>query len=170
MKSGDRTALPLCFADNRSTANTQLVHKTNNMKQFTLKTYRNSASVELNSFYILNKGMNSGRPHPKPFVNSFTFIAESPEEMEIFYWITFAAWQGKLFHPYIKGSVIPFVIILDVGEVINEASKRCIANPERVSNLLKSFHTLNQLEFKYERLAKLTTEAKRAAALRFIKS
>jgi hypothetical protein len=140
------------------------------MKQFTLKTYRSSAEVGLNTFYILNKGMNSGRPHPKPFVNSFAFIADNPDEMEMFYWITFAAWQAKLFHPYIKGSVIPFVTILDVKDVIIEASKRCIANPERVSNLLKAFHTLNQLEFKYERLTKLTTEAKRAAALRFIKS
>jgi hypothetical protein len=139
------------------------------MKQFTLKTYRSSAEVGLNTFYILNKGMNSGRPHPKPFVNSFTLIADNPEEMEMFYWITFAAWQAKLFHPYIKGSVIPFVTIKDVEEVINDASKRCIANPERVSNLLKTFHTLNQLEFKYEKLAKLTTEAKRAAALKFIK-
>ena len=140
------------------------------MKQFTLKTYRSSAEVGLNTFYILNKGMNSGRPHPKPFVNSFAFIADNPEEMEMFYWITFAAWQAKLFHPYIKGSVIPFVTILDVRDVINDASKRCIANPERVGNLLKTFHTLNQLEFKYERLAKLTTEAKRSAALKFIKS
>ena len=140
------------------------------MKQFTLKTYRSSAEVGLNTFYILNKGMNSGRPHPKPFVNCFTFIADNPDEMEMFYWITFAAWQAKLFHPYIKGSVIPFVTILDVRDVINDASKRCIANPERVGNLLKTFHTLNQLEFKYERLAKLTTEAKRSAALKFIKS
>src|ERR1700722_5258713 len=140
------------------------------MKQFTLKTYRSSAEVGLNTFYILNKGMNSGRPYPKPFVNSFAFIADTPEEMEMFYWITFAAWQAKLFHPYLKGSVIPFVTILDVKDVINEASKRCIANPERVGNLLKTFHTLNQLEFKYERLAKLTTEAKRSAALKFIKS
>jgi len=140
------------------------------MKQFTLKTYRNSASVELNSFYILNKGMNSGRPHPKPFVNCFTFMADSPEEMEMFYWITFAAWQAKLFHPYIKGSVIPYVSIMDVVQVINEASKKCVVNPDRVGNLLKTFHTLNQLETKYERLAKLTTEAKRSAALKFIKS
>jgi len=140
------------------------------MKQFTLKTYRSSSQVAINTFYILNKGMNSGRPHPKPFVNCFTFIADTPEEMEMFYWITFAAWQAKLFHPYIKGSVIPFVTIMDVVEVINDASKRCVANPDRISNLLKTFHTLNQLEFKYERLAKLTTEAKRSAALKFIKS
>jgi hypothetical protein len=140
------------------------------MKQFTLKTYRSSAQVEINSFYILNKGMNSGRPHPKPFVNSFTFIADSPEEMEMFYWIIFAAWQAKLFHTYLKGTAIQFLTILDVSKVISEASKRCIANSERVSNLLKTFHTLNQLEFKYEKLAKLTTEAKRAAALKFIRS
>lgn len=140
------------------------------MKQFTLKTYRSSAPVEINSFYILNKGMNSGRPHPKPFVNSFTFMADSPEEMEMFYWITFAAWQAKLFHPYLKGSAIPFITIMDAGEVINQASKRCIVNPHRVSDLLKTFHTLNQLESKYERLTKLTIEAKRRAALNFIKS
>lgn len=120
--------------------------------------------------FLLNKGMNSGRPHPKPFVNCFTFIADNPEEMEMFYWITFAAWQAKLFQPYLKGSVIPFITIMDMGQVINEASKRCIVNPDRVSNLLKTFHTLNQLEFKYDRLIKLTTEAKRAAVLKFIKS
>jgi len=97
-------------------------------------------------------------------------MADSPEEMEMFYWITFAAWQAKLFHPYIKGSVIPYVSIMDVVQVINEASKKCVVNPDRVGNLLKTFHTLNQLETKYERLAKLTTEAKRSAALKFIKS
>lgn len=140
------------------------------MKQYTLKTYRSSAEVKINCFYILNKGMNSGRPHPKPFVNSFTFVADNPDEMEMFYWITFAAWQAKLFHPYLKGSVIPFVTIMDVGQVINDASKKCIVNPGRVGNLLKTFHTLNQLECKYDRLIKLTTEAKRAAALKFIKS
>ncbi|HTB07551.1 MAG TPA: hypothetical protein VK806_11425 [Bacteroidia bacterium] len=140
------------------------------MKQFTLKTYRSTADVNMHSFYILNKGINSGRPHPKPFANSFTFIADNADEMEMFYWITFAAWQAKLFHPYLKGSVIPFVTIMDVGKVINEASKKCIVNPERVSDLLKTFHTLNQLENKYERLRKYTTEAKRATALNFIKS
>lgn len=140
------------------------------MKQFTLKTYRSSAPVALNSFYILNKGMNSGRPHPKPFVNCFTFIADTPEQMEMFYWITFAAWQAKLFHPYLKGSAIPFIGIMDVIEVINQASKRCIINPHRVSDLLKTFHTLNQLELKYEKLTKLTKEAKQRAAFNFIKS
>jgi hypothetical protein len=140
------------------------------MKQFTLKTYRDSAFVEINSFYILNKGMNSGRPHPKPFVNCFTFMADTPEEMEMFYWITFAAWQAKLFHPYLKGSAIPFIGIMDVNKVINETSKRCIVSPHRVSDLLKTFHTLNQLEMKYERLTKLTIDAKRRAAFNFIKS
>ena len=142
MKGGDRTALPLNL---RITAVLHLssLHKTKfKMKQFTLKTYRSSASVDMNSFYILNKGKNSGRPNPKPYVNCFTFIADNPDEMEMFYWITFAAWQTKLFHPYLKGSVKPFITIMDLRKALNEASKKCIVNPDRVSSLLKSFHAV----------------------------
>jgi len=140
------------------------------MKQFTLKTYSSSTANEQNCFYILNKGLNSGRPHPKPFCNSSTFIADNEVERDVFYWITFAAWQGKLFYPYHKGSVIPFITIMDTTEVIKNASKNCIANPERITNLVQTFGTLNNLEMKYENLTKLTKLAKRAAALNFIKA
>ncbi len=140
------------------------------MKQFTLKTYSSSTANEQNCFYILNKGLNSGQPHPKPFCNSFTFIADNEVERDIFYWITFAAWQGRLFYPYHKGSVIPFITIMDTTEVIKNASKNCIANPERITNLVQTFGSLNNLEMKYENLTKLTKLAKRAAALNFIKA
>ncbi|MGP8216090.1 MAG: DUF6943 family protein [Bacteroidia bacterium] len=140
------------------------------MKQFTLKTYSSSTANEQNCFYILNKGMNSGKPFPKPFCNSFVFIADNEVERDIFYWITFAAWQGKLFIPYLKGSVIPFITILDTTEVIKNASKNCIANNEKITNLVETFTTLNNLELKYADLTKLTAELKRGAALKFIKA
>ena len=140
------------------------------MKQFTLKTYSSSTAIEQNCFFILNKGLNSGQPHPKPFCNSFKLIADNEVEKDIFYWIVFAAWQGKLFYPYHKGSVIPFITIMDTVEVINNASKNCIANPDRITRLVQTFHNLNQLEMKYHDLTKLTKLAKRAAALNFIKA
>jgi len=140
------------------------------MKQFTLKTYSSSTAIEQNCFFILNKGLNSGKPFPQPFCNSFKFIAENEVERDVFYWITFAAWQGKLFYPYHKGSVIPFITIIDTIEVIKNATKNCIANPERITQLVQTFDTLNKLEVKYNSLTKLTKIAKRAAALNFIKA
>ena len=140
------------------------------MKQFTLKTYSSSTAIEQNCFFILNKGLNSGKPFPKPFCNSFKFIADNEVERDVFYWITFAAWQGKLFYPYHKGSVIPFITIMDTIEVIKNASKNCIANPERITKLVQTFDTLNKLEMKYDSLTKLTKTAKCAAALSFIKA
>lgn len=138
------------------------------MKQFTLKTYTPSAHVDMNCFYILNKGMNSGKPSAKPFVNCFTFVTDGPDERDLFYWITFAAWQARKFEPWLVGSVIPFIRIQDVNKIICEASKNCIAHPERVGDLLKNMHILNQVENKHTRLAKLTQQAKKAAALKFL--
>jgi hypothetical protein len=140
------------------------------MKQFTLKTYNGSNIIEPNSFFILNKGLNSGRPYPKPFCNSFVFIADNEQERDIFYWITFAAWQGKLFYPYHKGSVIPFITIMDTTDIIRMASKHCIANPERITNLIQTFGLLNTLEMKYADLTKRTKELKCTAAQKFINS
>jgi len=140
------------------------------MKQFTLKTFNNSTLIEPHSFFILNKGLNSGKPFPVTFCNSFTFIADNETEKDLFYWITFAACQGKLFHPYLKGSVIPFITIMDATEVIKNASKHCITNPERITSLIETFHVLNAIEMKYGELTKQTAQLKYAAAIRFIKS
>jgi hypothetical protein len=59
---------------------------------------------------------------------------------------------------------------MDTVEVIKNASKNCIANPERITRLVQTFDTLNKLEMKYDNLTKLTKTAKHAAALNFIKA
>jgi hypothetical protein len=60
-------------------------------------------------FFVLCKGLNSGKPLQVPCPNCFIIQTESEEFKETLYWITFALWRTKAFHPYLRGSVIPFL-------------------------------------------------------------
>jgi hypothetical protein len=39
----------------------------------------------------------------------------------MFYWLCFGLWQGNFFRPFLTGSVIPFLRVEDLKEVIQEA-------------------------------------------------
>jgi hypothetical protein len=43
------------------------------------------------------------------------------EEKNMFYWLCFGLWQGNFFRPFLTGSVIPFLRVEDLKEVIQEA-------------------------------------------------
>ena len=137
------------------------------MKTYTIKTHRNGTEISKPHFYILNKGLNSGKPLEKPCPNCFVLTAETKEEKEFYYWITFGLWQSKSFHPFLRGSVIPFIII---GEY-----KNCIktAKDEAKNNLLqfkKTIKVLKQLQEKEETLKKtlvLIKEAKQAVFIKY---
>ncbi len=88
------------------------------MTKFTLKTYRPSAETEKPHFYILNKGMNSGKPLKQPCPNCFILIAPTEEAKEQLYWLCFGLWRAKSFHYYLKGSVIPFITKNDLKQGI----------------------------------------------------
>lgn len=83
-----------------------------------IKTYnpQKSATLSLSKgyhFYVLCKGNNSGRPSAIPCPNCFIVSTDTQEEKETLYWLTYAMWKGKALHPYLRGSVIPFISIRD---------------------------------------------------------
>lgn len=64
-----------------------------------------------NTFYVLCKGLNSGRPMESARPNSFVVACSSPEEKEFYYWLCYGLWQAKYWYPHHHGSVFPFVTI-----------------------------------------------------------
>lgn len=69
------------------------------------------------SFYILSKGNNAGRPAYTPNPNCFGFYCP-PEDTPRYYWLVYALWRTQHFAYYLRGSVIPFIIIGDVRSCI----------------------------------------------------
>jgi len=114
------------------------------------------------AFFILNKGMNSGKPLEHPCPNCFTFNAKSQEEKDHYFWLCFGLWQSSSFHQHLIGSVIPFIRLHELSQVINQASEKAQASPANFLKTVQALKILDQHEKQYQRNLLLISEAKKA--------
>lgn len=128
----------------------------------TITTYNPGKSLPSYTFFILNKGMNSGKPLEKPCPNCFACRAANQEEYDLFYWVCYGLWQSKAFHPYLIGSVIPFIHISDLVKVINHAVEKALANPGSFQKSVDALKLLDQHEKQFHHNLMLISEAKKA--------
>jgi hypothetical protein len=91
------------------------------MSNFEIKTHQIGRIYNAPHFFILSKGLNSGKPLDQPCPNCFVITTNSEATRESLYYLCLSLKIGKYFHYYLKGSVIPFVCISDAKKVINEA-------------------------------------------------
>jgi hypothetical protein len=89
------------------------------MPNFIVKTHRKDVVYSGNQIYILNKGLNSGKPQKDPFANSFVIIFQNEEDAETVYWLAYSLWKAKFWHQSLCGSVIPFLRISDLKKELN---------------------------------------------------
>lgn len=90
-------------------------------KNYIIKTHKKGTNYNKPHLFILNKGMNSGKPSKEEIVNSYIVIFENEEDCENIYHITELLWKSKFWHRNLYGSVIPF---LRIGDFIKEFSKK----------------------------------------------
>ena len=114
------------------------------------------------AFYILNKGMNSGKPMEHPCPNCFTFNATDQTEKDHYYWICFGLWQSRSFHQHLIGSVIPFIRLRELSKVINQASEKAQAAPGTFQKTVEALKILDRQEKQFHRNILLIAEAKKA--------
>ena len=114
------------------------------------------------AFFILNKGMNSGKPMEHPCPNCFTFNAADQAEKDHYYWICFGLWQSRSFHQHLLGSVIPFIRIHELSQAISHASEKALANPGTFQKTVEALKILDQHEKNNKRNLILIAEAKKA--------
>jgi len=91
------------------------------MPNFEIKTHQAGRTYSGPHFFILCKGLNSGRPMPDPCPNCFVVTTNSEDLRESLFYLCLALKTGKYFSFYLKGSVIPFICIADARAVIKNA-------------------------------------------------
>jgi len=91
------------------------------MSNFEIKTHQSGRTYNTPHFFILNKGLNSGKPLNQPCPNCFVITTTSAANRESLFYLCLSLKIGKYFSYYLKGSVIPFICISDAKKVINEA-------------------------------------------------
>ena len=91
------------------------------MSTYEIKTHRSGRTYNKPHFFILNKGLNSGKPLPEPCPNCFVVTTQSSEEREQLFYLCLSLKIGKYFSYYLKGSVIPFIGVVETRNVIKTA-------------------------------------------------
>jgi hypothetical protein len=93
------------------------------MQIFEIKTHQIGRTYTAPHFFILNKGLNSGKPLEKPCPNCFVITTLTKANRESLYYLCLSLKVGQFFAYYLKGSVIPFIGISDAKRVISVALK-----------------------------------------------
>lgn len=122
----------------------------------------NQKSIAQPHFFILNKGLNSGKPLEKPCPNCFVLVVNSQEEKEFLYWLCWGLWQSKKFHYLHTGSVIPFIRLHEFKPFIKEQAATAFAEKEQYNKNVKALQQLEALEKNYKQNLLLIMDAKRA--------
>ena len=104
---------------------------------FTALSYPNKCK-ETPAFYVQIKGELCGRPLKTPICNCAAVYSDVPELFEI----VFLLYKGGAFLPHIIGSVVPFIRLDDLRDVINRGVN--IQKPN-CSQLLQQTRAIEEL-------------------------
>ncbi len=137
------------------------------MQTFTVKSASAKEESQKPHFFVLNKGLNSGKPLSGYCPNSFRIEAENEEFKEILYWVSFALWRAKAFHPYLIGSVIPFIRIRDYKQLISEKLEIVKTSPAEFSETVKQLRLIELKEKQFMQNLQLIRELKQAYVTKY---
>ena len=126
-----------------------------------IRCYHEGAVIPPHSFFILCKGCNAGKPGFQPWTNSFIVVCPHEKYFNFYFWLIYGLWRDGKFKTRHRGSVIPFINLNDVRDLIREVAPAIKPGWNKYQQILE---TLNKLEQKKTSLAEqiiITTNLQR---------
>ncbi len=139
------------------------------MPNFIIKTHQKNAIYKGYQIYILNKGMNSGKPQNEPFTNSFVILFQNDQDAETVYWLAYSLWKVKFWHQSLLGSVIPFLRITDFKKDFISKVNEMLQEHELHKKQVQALRLLEQKEDQLNQNILLINEMRRVILLRYCK-
>lgn len=139
------------------------------MPDFIIKTHRKDAVYKGNSIYILNKGLNSGKPQKEPFTNSFVILFQNEEDTETVYWLAYSLWKANFWHQSLIGSVIPFLRIHEFKKEFNSKVKSMLQEHEEHLKQVQALRLLERQENQFQKNIFLINEMRKVILSRYCK-
>ncbi|TDD97924.1 DUF6943 family protein [Flavobacterium cellulosilyticum] len=121
------------------------------MPNFIIKTHQKNAVYRANQIFILNKGMNSGKPQKEPFTNSFVILFQNDEDAGTVYWLAYSLWKAKFWHQSLLGSVIPFLRIADFKKHFMSKVNEMLQEHELHKKQIQALKLLEQKEEQFHK-------------------
>ena len=137
------------------------------MPNFIIKTHQKETIYKGNQIFILNKGMNSGKPQKEPFTNSYVIIFSSDEDAEMIYWLAYSLWQMKFWHQHLIGSVIPFIRIQNFKSEFDQKVNQLLYDFEQHQKDIDAIKALELQKEHLEKNLKLINELKKCILSRY---
>ena len=131
------------------------------MPNFIIKTHQKDTVYKGNQIFILNKGMNSGKPQKEPFTNSFVIIFPDEKDAETVYWLAYSLWKSKFWHQFLIGSVIPFLRINDFKKDFDSKVNEMMQEYELHQKQVQALRLLEQKEDQLHQNIVLINEMRR---------
>ena len=132
------------------------------MLNFIIKTHQKDTVYKGNQIFILNKGMNSGKPQKEPFTNSFVIMFPDEKDAETVYWLAYSLWMSNFWHPFLIGSVIPFLRIADFKKNFDSKVNEMIQDYELHLKQIQALRLLLEKEDQLKQKSFLINEMRRA--------
>ena len=119
------------------------------MSKYQIKTHRLGTVYQGNHFFIQSKGYHSGKPLKVPYPNCFVCQCDNQTSSDEMYWLFYMLWQGRKFHEVLVGSVIPFIRIKDLQDLIQLGLDKFEGCPQQFYQTVESLKKLQQQELNY---------------------
>ena len=137
------------------------------MQNFIIKTHRVGTIYSKPHLFLLNKGMNSGKPQKEPFTNSFVVIFDLEQDCENLYFVAYSLWQTKFWHQHLVGSVIPFLRLNDFKKEFFVRSKAMMEEHEAHVKHIAALKLLEQKEKQFHQNINLINDMRRVILYRY---
>lgn len=137
------------------------------MMNFIVKTHKKSTVYNKPHLFILNKGMNSGKPQNEPFTNSFVIIFENDKDCENIYYVAECLWKTKFWYPHLVGSVISFLRLPDFKKEFFPKSKAMMDEYEEHLKNIAALKLLQENEKKFLENINLINDLRRVIMHRY---
>ncbi|WP_396167310.1 DUF6943 family protein [Flavobacterium sp.] len=139
------------------------------MLKFSIKTHRKDAIYSKPHLFLLNKGMNSGKPQKEPFTNSFVILFENESDFDTINLTAYALWKTKFWHQFLKGSVIPFLSLQDIRKEFSMKVNQEIKDHEEHVKSVQALKLLEQSEKRFHENLNLINDMRRVILYRYCK-
>ena len=137
------------------------------MLKFIIKTHKKDTIYTKPHLFLLNKGMNSGKPQKEPFTNSFVIIFENESDFDTINLTAYALWKTKFWHQFLRGSVIPFLSLQDIRkEFSNKVNQEIKDHEEHLKNV-QTLKLLEESEKRFNENLNLINDMRRIILYRY---
>lgn len=136
---------------------------------FIIKTHTKDTKYNKPCLFLLNKGLNSGKPQKEPFTNSFVIIFENQEDVDNIFFISYSLWKTKFWHQFLIGSVIPFLRLQEFKKEFNQKVNALMQEHEKHKKSVAALKLLEEKENQFLKNLNLISDLRKAIIYQYIK-